>query len=191
MSEGHSAYTARPAAYRCKISRSRPAGECCSLPAEEPKVNAWRLMVEVPGGETERLGIRRICLKSQVCVTPLSTKCVCTFVRVSAVLPTHYPSPSLISPPPPPLPTRACPLPWLNGAEYAFKAAMGPGLTSVSVRGKDTSVMVTQKKVPVSRRNTRLRQSIEAPFLPGALCACLKPCLGCSFDETRLDLYTP
>lgn len=26
---------------------------------------------------------------------------------------------------------------------------MGPGLTSVSVRGKDTSVMVTQKKVPV------------------------------------------
>ncbi|CAM9513999.1 unnamed protein product [Ectocarpus sp. 12 AP-2014] len=32
--------------------------------------------------------------------------------------------------------------------EYAFKAAMGPGLTSVSVRGKETSVMVTQKKVP-------------------------------------------
>lgn len=26
---------------------------------------------------------------------------------------------------------------------------MGPGLTSVAVRGKDTSVVVTQKKVPV------------------------------------------
>jgi len=35
------------------------------------------------------------------------------------------------------------------GVEYAFKAISGSGHTAISVRGKDTSVVITQRKVPV------------------------------------------
>ena len=39
-------------------------------------------------------------------------------------------------------------------AEYAFKAVKSSGISSIAVRGKDSVVAVTQKKVPVSDRLT-------------------------------------
>lgn len=41
--------------------------------------------------------------------------------------------------------------------EYAFKAISGAGITSIAVRGKDTTVIITQRKVPVCRPSSRLQ----------------------------------
>ena len=40
--------------------------------------------------------------------------------------------------------------------EYAFKAVNQGGFTSVAVKGDESAVVVTQKKVPVSDRSSSL-----------------------------------
>jgi len=40
---------------------------------------------------------------------------------------------------------------WMLAAEYTFKAADAPGYTSIGVRGTDSVVFITQKKVQVRR----------------------------------------
>ena len=54
----------------------------------------------------------------------------------------------------------ACNLP----AEYAFKAVKTSAVTSIGVRGKDSVVFVTQKKVQVRGRRWRGRRSAEGTF---------------------------
>jgi hypothetical protein len=64
-------------------------------------------------------------------------------------------------------------------AEYAFKAVNSEANTSIGVRGKDSCVVVTQKKVPVGilrarRLEVRRASAVHASSRRLELCDCLE-----------------
>jgi 20S proteasome alpha/beta subunit len=49
-----------------------------------------------------------------------------------------------------------------SNIEYAFKAISNSGITSIGVRGKDSCVVVTQRKVPVRiKKSQRITEEEE------------------------------
>lgn len=49
--------------------------------------------------------------------------------------------------------------------EYAFKAISGAGVTAVAVRGKDTAVVITQRKVPVSQLSIAFSEAYKLIYV--------------------------
>lgn len=51
----------------------------------------------------------------------------------------------------------------LYQVEYAFKAVKTCGLTAIGIRGKDSVVLLSEKKVPVSLPTCRTDSSMHPP----------------------------